>query len=271
MAIQQMKGAMAALFNSEQHLLALPEQVVAVRRLCVNPNSDLYDVEETVLKDPAFSGYLLKLANSALYGTGKQTCHQVADAIRRIGIHAVGELAMIYAAKQLHDARCLDTNIAQRMRLNWQQSWSLGQVATELYWQHRHREPAKCRRLDASDILTAAVMSGVGSLAVLTAADQVITRSANDAGEDEASLPALSQDTIEDMLTLSNKYLQLTLQRWGMQDAYAQALVKPPIEDGEFHFTHYLWAAKLSTSPTSELGQCERTKSALKLHGVLAA
>ncbi|GAA5219227.1 HDOD domain-containing protein [Corallincola platygyrae] len=269
MPLQKFAGAMNALFKSEQHLLALPEQVVAVRRLCVNPKSDIYDVESVVLKDPAFSGYLLKLANSALYGTGKQTCHQIADAIRRIGIHAVGELAMIYAAKQLHDARCVDANIAERMRMNWQQSWNLGQVATELYWQHRHREPAKCRKLDASDILTAAIMSGVGTLAVLTAADQVVARSANDVPD--AGEQRLGMSTIDELLGLSDKYLQITLKRWGMADDYAKALLQPPSEQCDFHFSHYLWAARLSTSPTSAVGQCEQVKSALKHHGVLAA
>jgi HD-like signal output (HDOD) protein len=268
--VEQIKGAINSLYQSEQHLLALPEQVVAVRRLCVNPNSDIYDVEEIVLKDPAFTGYLLKLSNSALYGTGKQSCHQVAEAIRRIGIHAVGELAMIYAAKQLHEARCVDANIAKRMRQNWQRSWALGQLATELYWQHRHREPEKCRRLDASDILTAAVMSGIGSLAVLTAADQVIFKSANDA-EDTPYQRNIGEDTIDDLLSLSDQYLKLTLQRWGLADQYAKALVHPPAEQEEFHFTHYLWAARLSTASSAELAGSERVKNVLKHHGVVAA
>ncbi len=221
--------------EGESTLLSLPEHVLEVRKLCQADTSDVYDVEQIAAHDPAFCGYLLQLANSPLYGVGKQECQRLVDAIRRLGLHAVGETALVFAMRQLHQARGVSQVVVNQMKLNWQKGWDLGRRATELYWQHRHQGSGEARRIDVSDVVTAGILTRVGHLAVYTAA-AVLERK-------DRSFTAEQLATIAE--ELNPLVLPALLEHWRVGADYARYLLQPPPPAAALHHSDYLWAARL--------------------------
>ena len=221
--------------EGESTLLSLPEHVVEVRKLCKADTSDVYDVEQIVAHDPAFCGYLLQLANSPLYGVGKQECQRLVDAVRRLGLHAVGETALVFAMRQLHQARGVSPVVINQMKLNWQKGWDLGRRATELYWQHRHQGSGEARRIDVSDVVTAGILTRVGHLAVYTAA-AVLER--KDRTFTTEQLATIAEE-------LNPLVLPALLEHWRVGADYARYLLQPPPPAAALHHTDYLWAARL--------------------------
>lgn len=232
--------------EGESTLLSLPEHVMEVRKLCQLDSSDLYDIEQIAAHDPAFCGYLLQLANSPLYGVGKQECQRLVDAIRRLGLHAVGETALVFAMRQLHQARGVSTVVLNQMKTNWQKGWDLGRRATELYWQHRHQGSGDARRIDVSDVVTAGVLTRVGHLAVYTAA-AVLER------KDRAFTAEQLADIADELNPL---VLPALLEHWRVGADYARYLLQPPPPAAALHHSDYLWAARLQ----EVMGQAELTE-----------
>lgn len=222
--------------DGESHtLLSLPEHVLEVRKLCAMANSDVYDVEQVVVRDPAFCGYLLQLANSPLYAAGKQECSKLVDAVRRLGVHAVGETALVFALRQMHQIRGISNVLTDELKHNWQAGWDLGRRATELYWQHRHRGSRDVRRIDVSDVVTAGILTRMGHLAVLTGA-AVLERKGK----------RLTHEQLGDVADQLNPLvLPQLLEYWRVGAPYAAHLLSPPGSNEPLHHTDYLWAARV--------------------------
>ncbi len=216
-------------------LLSLPEHVLEVRRLCQQNLSDVFDVEDVVIRDPAFCAYLMQLANSSLYSAGKQECDKLIDAIRRLGVHAVGETALVYALRQLHQIRGISQTLSNMLKFNWQHGWEVGKRATELFWQHRHRAISDVKAIDVSDIVTAAVLGRCGNLAVYTAA-AVAERKGKRFTEEQ--LKEVGEQ-------LNPLVLPELLSSWQLPPDYAGHLLMPCEPDHELHFTDYIWASEL--------------------------
>lgn len=222
--------------DDEHHtLLSLPEHVLEIRKLCQMGSSDVYDVEQVAVRDPAFCGYLLQLANSPLYAAGKQDCSKLVDAIRRLGIHAVGETALVFALRQMHLIRGISNVLTEELKHNWQAGWDLGRRATELYWQHRHRSSREARRIDVSDVVTAGILSRMGHLAVFTAA-AVLERKGK----------MLSHEQLGELADQLNPLiLPQLLEHWRLGSNYAAHLLSPAGINEPLHHSDYLWGARV--------------------------
>lgn len=204
----------AHLGPGENTLLALPDQVMQVRRICSDNNADAHDVERVVVQDPAFAGYLLQLANSTLYGYGKDQCRRVIDAIRRLGVQRVGSLSLVYMSRQLHQSGQIEPRFIPLLQRNWLRSWEMVRGASDHYWRRRGNMPAHHFRVDISDVITAAVLFFTGSLAVITVV-----------ASDEEMASNLQGNELEAMaLQLNHRIMMPLLQFWGIDKTYAQQL-----------------------------------------------
>lgn len=66
-------------------LISLPEVYLKLRRLMVDPNSDIYDFAEVISVDPNLSSRVLKVVNSAYFGF-PEPVDSIARAVNMLGI-----------------------------------------------------------------------------------------------------------------------------------------------------------------------------------------
>lgn len=220
---------------NEVPLLSLPENLLNLRKASTSLTSDVFSIEEEVVKDTGFSAYLLKIANSALYGVGKAECSNVAAAIRRIGLHAVGQMAMVYALRGLHQIKDAPAVIIKLINHNWQQSSLLMQQATSLYWQQRQLGRDDVRRLDVSDIMTNAILYYAGSLACYSQAALL--------HRDGHSMPEASIQQVASSMQLA--VLNQLLAFWGYEAETINAMTLGQRDDTPLHFSDFVHAARI--------------------------
>ena len=84
------------LLESSAELLPTPNGVaLAIMEAWENENTTLQQIAKLVQMDPSLSGRILKLANSAI--TGRRPVASVPEAIVRVGMQTVGQLAVAFS------------------------------------------------------------------------------------------------------------------------------------------------------------------------------
>jgi HD-like signal output (HDOD) protein len=128
----------------------------ALTKACRNDHANLQEISNLVRTDPALCGRLLALANSA--ATGGRTVIAVDDAISRIGISGVCQVALAFSLiDQYTSGACSNFNYAGF----WSQSLLMAAAAKEL---------GTARRLGvASELFTLGLLAQIGCLAMATA------------------------------------------------------------------------------------------------------
>lgn len=234
----------------EGGLLSLPENLMSLRRLCNSQKADVYGVELAVAKEPAFAAYILKLANSALYGAGKMPCQNLISVIRRIGIQNVSQYALTFALKKCHDHKNTPEDIALLLRKNWQLAWGVAQEATQLYSLHRLTNNQIAKHIDLSDILMLGILLHTGRLAILT-----------DFHLQEKGKNFYNEQFINDAANKNNmKLLPLLFNHWGLPESYAKLFSSVPEVDQELTAVDYLFAAALLKAYAKQSSGAESTQ-----------
>lgn len=85
------------LMEQIEHVPMLPETVQKVEMVFNNPNSTMNDMADAIKADPIITAYILKTANSPLYGLSR-TVTDVAHAISLLGKEAVRTFTIASAA-----------------------------------------------------------------------------------------------------------------------------------------------------------------------------
>jgi putative nucleotidyltransferase with HDIG domain len=83
------------LIQNNPNLPPLPEILFGLQKMMNDPDCEVEDVYRLIKMDPALSGRLITLANSALFGTGKDESKNLEDAVVRLGMKQVMDL--VYA------------------------------------------------------------------------------------------------------------------------------------------------------------------------------
>jgi len=219
--------------QSDSSLLSLPQSLLSLRHLCLDPNTNIDDIEQSIAQDAAFSAYIIQLANSSLYGLGKIPCENLSCAIRRLGIYSVSQFALSFALKKRHDLDNVSVKLTALLKDNWLSSWSLVQGATEIYWRHRQSGANNAKRVDVSDVLILGVLVNTGRLAVITACCNIVEKM-----DDELDI-----GHVADKLNL--QLLPILFQLWGLPQGQAK-LYSQPLQSGhDIHAIDYLLAEAL--------------------------
>lgn len=71
----------------------LPEILLSLQNLINDPDCDLEAIAELVETEPVLSGRLMKLANSVLFGGGRDEAEDLSSAVMRLGIKMILDLA----------------------------------------------------------------------------------------------------------------------------------------------------------------------------------
>ena len=231
-------SAQLARDDVEGGLLSLPENLLSLRRLCSQQSTDIYDVELAIAKEPAFAAYILKLANSALYSSGKEPCQNIVSVIRRVGMYQVSQYALTFALQKCHELQNVPESIVSLLRQNWQLSWSLAQEATQLYSQHRLTGNPAAKKIDLSDLLMLAVLLHTGRLAILT-----------DFNTQEQGEGFYDERFISDAANKSNmKLLPILLNHWKLPIQHYHLCSSVPGDKQALNAVDYLFSAALLTA-----------------------
>lgn len=229
-------------------LLSLPENLLSLRRLCHMPDTDVYDVELAVAKEPSFAAYILKLANSALYGGGKVPCQNIVSVIQRLGMQNVSQYALTFALEKCHDHQNVAEGIASLLRKNWQLAWGFAQEATQLYSQHRLGGNKGAKKINVSDILMLGVLLHTGRLAILT--DFSLQVQGDNFYDQQFICDAADKNNM--------KLLPLLFAYWGLPENYFHIFSKVPEINQSLHAVDYLFAvALLKAFPSKPVAEQE--------------
>ena len=74
------------------YLPPLPDVLIALQKLMNDPDCDVEDVRRLISSDPVISSRIITMANSVLFGGGRDLAQNIEDAIVRLGVGAVLEL-----------------------------------------------------------------------------------------------------------------------------------------------------------------------------------
>lgn len=74
------------------YLPPLPDVLIALQKLMNDPDCNVEDVRRLIASDPVLSSRIITMANSALFGGGRDLAESIEDAIVRLGVGAVLEL-----------------------------------------------------------------------------------------------------------------------------------------------------------------------------------
>ena len=127
----------------------LPEAAGRVMAAARAPDPDLRRLIELVQRDPALTGHVLRVANSAAYARGA-CLTSLSQAVSRLGIAAIGEMALIVSCRtRLFRAPGLEREVRQIFR----HSYAVALFAQEI---------ARTRRLDVETAFVGGLMHDVG-------------------------------------------------------------------------------------------------------------
>ena len=90
-----MRERILELVRTNSNLPPLPEILFGLQKLMGDPDCEVEDVYRLIKTDPVLSGRLITLANSALFGTGREETRNLQDAVVRLGMKQVMDL--VYA------------------------------------------------------------------------------------------------------------------------------------------------------------------------------
>lgn len=90
-----MRKKIIELIKTKPDLPPLPEVLLGLQKLMNDPDCEVEDVYRLLKTDPVLSGRIITLANSALFGSGKDTTRNLEDAVVRLGMQQVMDL--VYA------------------------------------------------------------------------------------------------------------------------------------------------------------------------------
>ena len=88
-----MREKILAIINKEQNLPPLPEVLSKIEQKVYDPDTCISDVSSLIYTEPVLSGNLMRLANSVFIGGGRDKAEDLDNAIGRLGLKMVLDLA----------------------------------------------------------------------------------------------------------------------------------------------------------------------------------
>lgn len=141
-----------SLVQSTHTLFSLPDVVIRVNQLISDPDTQTADLAEAILCDPGLAARLLRLVNSAYYGSRRRV-ETISHAIVLLGHRELRDLMVATVTANLFEGLPPEQVNMDRF---WQHSIMCGIAARGLAQRHRLREGER--------FFTAGLLHGVGKL-----------------------------------------------------------------------------------------------------------
>lgn len=202
----------AALDEGNIVLPSLPDIAFEVRTLLEKPGVSIEEIASAVSKDPAICTKLIRAANSPLYKRvgGHKT---IKGALVCLGLNTTKQLVLNFAIKEVFQAK--NRSIQTMMKLTWLHTL---EVAAKSYMLSKD-EP----ELDADHALLAGLVHDIGSIPIITFADQ--NPALIDGAKDIMSTIRLSAAEMGAMI----------LEKWG----FDEDLIEVALNKGNYDYDHF--------------------------------
>jgi diguanylate cyclase (GGDEF)-like protein len=147
-------SALLSRLKAAKRLPSPPGTAIRVLELCRRDNVELQEVADLLMCDAALSGRLLKFANSPVSGLGREVT-SIRQAVLLLGLRTVMLLSLGFSLSSSdHRPQCNGFEINKF----WAESFASGVIARHL--------AQNILGLDREEAFTAALMSGIGKLAL---------------------------------------------------------------------------------------------------------
>jgi len=98
--IENLSELSKAIIEDINSLPQFPENVLMVQKLIADPASDMASIARQISMDPALTGDLLKIVNSAQYMLSKKV-ENISDAVKMVGIKGIKNLLYSYGTQKV--------------------------------------------------------------------------------------------------------------------------------------------------------------------------
>ncbi|MCH7622753.1 MAG: HDOD domain-containing protein [Nitrospinae bacterium] len=88
-----MRDEILKILTEKSDLPPLPEILLKLQNLINDPESELEEIARLIETEPVLSGRLIKLANSVLYGGGREKTEDLSGTVMRLGVKMILDLA----------------------------------------------------------------------------------------------------------------------------------------------------------------------------------
>ncbi|KMP11654.1 hypothetical protein UZ36_03720 [Candidatus Nitromaritima sp. SCGC AAA799-C22] len=124
---EPLRDKLLKLLEQKGDLPPLPDVLLKLENHINDPNSDLDSVAALIETDPVLQGRLIKLANSVLYGGGRDQADSLSTALLRLGLKMVLDLAYTSELPKLFNK----VKSFNQMQF-WKHSLAVGYLSREL-------------------------------------------------------------------------------------------------------------------------------------------
>ena len=190
------------LLNGKEQLPSLPTITFEIRKAMGQQDLSMMELSKLLAKDPSLSAVLLKYASSPLVGS--QTPPQnLLDVIRLLGMNQVERITMVHSVKSLFSVHSVKH---KRLFMEAWRRLALKASVSTFIAKHLH-----FKNVQPDNVLMAALLSEVGTLAVLSAFKN---------SEQTPDIPAY--------VTLCREYAKslgvITLKQWQVDPQYVKVM-----------------------------------------------
>jgi HD-like signal output (HDOD) protein len=147
--------------GGELDLPGFPDVVVRLHRTLGDQNCSTHDVVRLVSSEPALSGRLLQLANSAAFNPANRAVSNLKGAIALLGFNLMRSTATTFAMRQLQQQEWL-APLRPHLAQLWKESTAVAAICFSV--------ARRVEALRADEALAAGLFHQIGSLYVLTRA-----------------------------------------------------------------------------------------------------
>ena len=98
--LENFSALSATIVENISSLPQFPENILLVQKLISDPDSEMADIARHISMDPALTGDLLKIVNSAQYMLSKKV-ENIAEAVKMVGIRGIKNLLYSYGTQKL--------------------------------------------------------------------------------------------------------------------------------------------------------------------------
>lgn len=171
------------LLNEKDDLPPLPDVLINLNKKINDPKTDIEEISKLIETEPVLSGRLIKLANSVLFGGGRDKAEDLQTAIMRLGLKMVLDLAYTLELPGMFKRR----KSFNELQL-WKHSLAVAFLSQTL------ADRASLTPEDKDAVYTAGLMHDIGILVFDFLQGNEYGRFLKDAAASETSLEKLEQE-----------------------------------------------------------------------------
>lgn len=167
--------------NDDFSLISIPKHLMDIKKLCLDRSSSIDEIIPAIEKDPGLTSFLIRMANSVHYIGQRNAISSVREACIRMGLGEVGNYAILYATRIMHEAKVSAPVIRDKINLNLKRSQSVATRAVNAITLLKEQG----LKFDMSEVQTTVSLYFASNLGVYSKADKMshLDLSINDLGE----------------------------------------------------------------------------------------